>query len=109
MKSGITEQELMRLVATASTPEVCECGNAVFEQAHIFRKISSIASPTGQELVVPIPVFVCMACGKALDDMLPDTFKLSKKKDETTSSAQADGDSRSSEQPSISKGGLTLV
>ena len=47
---------------------ICEeCGNKVFLQGYIIKKISAIISPTGQEVIAPIQVFNCGSCGELLD------------------------------------------
>lgn len=43
---------------------VCpNCGNKIFVEAAILKKLSPILSPTGKEELYPIPVFVCSKCG----------------------------------------------
>ena len=47
---------------------ICEeCGNKVFLQGYIIKKISAIISPTRQEVIAPIQVFNCGSCGEMLD------------------------------------------
>ena len=47
---------------------ICEeCGNKVFLQGYVIKKISAIISPTGQEVIAPIQVFYCGSCGELLD------------------------------------------
>ena len=42
----------------------CEsCGNSVFIEGCFLRKISAIESPNGKEMIQPIQVFTCAACG----------------------------------------------
>ena len=46
-----------------TSPIVCEeCGNDTFTQALYLRKVSPLLTGTGQEGVVPIPTFICVAC-----------------------------------------------
>jgi len=67
------------------TPEImksqktltCECGGMVFEPGIIFKKLSPIISPSGEETLYPMEVFVCAKCGKVPEEfndrkMLPD-------------------------------------
>lgn len=35
----------------------------IFIQAHIIKKISAFNSPTGKEMFVPVPIFICQVCG----------------------------------------------
>ena len=47
---------------------ICEeCGNKVFLQGYVIKKISAIISTTGQEVIAPIQVFNCGSCGEMLD------------------------------------------
>ena len=47
---------------------ICEeCGNKIFIQGYVIKKISAIISPTGQEVIAPIQVFNCGSCGELLD------------------------------------------
>ena len=47
---------------------ICEeCGNKIFLQGYVIKKISAIISPTGQEVIAPIQVFNCGSCGELLD------------------------------------------
>lgn len=73
----------------------CECGSKVFDQHFIIKKLSKFHSPNGMDTIMPVPAYICNACGKYLGDdkeVLPDKDKekpffrgLSKgKKDETT-------------------------
>ena len=59
----------------------CECGNKLFEEKLMFKVISPIVSPTGEEEITPIPVLVCTKCGKvpevigkAMKGMIPDEY-----------------------------------
>ena len=46
----------------------CEkCGNSIFIQGYVIKKISALVSPTGQEVIAPIQVFNCGNCGTMLD------------------------------------------
>jgi uncharacterized Zn finger protein len=63
---------------------VCErCGNATFAQVVLLKKVSKLVSPTGQEGLVPIPVFACNSCGGVNNDLLPGPMR--KKEEETKS------------------------
>ena len=50
-------------VFTAPNVVCPNCGNKVFVEAAILKKLSPILSPTGKEELYPIPVFVCSKCG----------------------------------------------
>ena len=49
-----------------ATPKACECGCKYFVPCVQVFTISALLSPTGQELTVQQPVFVCMECKTAL-------------------------------------------
>tara|TARA_A100001015_G_scaffold38918_1_gene42717 strand:+ start:178 stop:429 length:252 start_codon:yes stop_codon:yes gene_type:complete len=61
---------------SAETMKCAECGNTIFIQGYIIKKISAIMSPTGQEVVAPVQVFNCGNCGtilplsKELDELI---------------------------------------
>ena len=59
---------------SAETMKCAQCGNTVFIQGYIIKKMSAIMSPTGKEMIAPVQVFNCGNCGT----MLP----LSKELDE---------------------------
>lgn len=48
-----------------------DCGAETFNQTFLLRKISALLSPTGQESLMPIPVFECSQCGAVLQETLP--------------------------------------
>lgn len=48
-----------------------KCGNYTFQQAVLMKKLSALLSPTGQEAMVPIPIFSCNACGYINPEFLP--------------------------------------
>jgi len=55
-----------------STPYVCdECGHDVFVTAFKIQSISGIVSPTGEEMLVPIQVFMCSKCKHINEEFLP--------------------------------------
>ena len=57
-----------------SVEYVCEsCSHDTFETAFKLRKIPAIASPSGEEMLVPIQVFACKECGHINKEFLPDT------------------------------------
>ena len=42
----------------------CEaCGGSTFKQTLLVRKMSALASPSGQEMIIPMAVFACEKCG----------------------------------------------
>ena len=54
------------------TDVVCEkCGNQTFTLAFLFKKISAILSPNGQESMIPLQVYKCDSCGHINKEFLP--------------------------------------
>ena len=50
----------------------CEkCGNKYFTEVTAIKKISALVSPTGKEILVPIPVLACADCKHVNDIFLP--------------------------------------
>ena len=50
----------------AETMKCANCGNKIFIQGYVVKKISAILSPTGQEVIAPVQVFNCGNCGEIL-------------------------------------------
>ena len=46
-----------------SKMEKCVCGCKVFNQAYLLRTVSGLLSPSGEPMIIPVPVFICEACG----------------------------------------------
>lgn len=46
----------------------CECYQ--FESVDIIKKVSKLASPDGEEAIIPISVFVCKKCGAICDEVI---------------------------------------
>lgn len=54
----------------------CEkCGNSTFQEVSLLFHFSALVSPTGKDIVVPLPVASCNACGHINDDLLPPAVK----------------------------------
>ena len=87
----------MRVDITKTTAFVCSCGNHTFTQATLLREISAILSPTGKAALIPVPVFVCNACGAIPDRLIPWFVKeeTAKKLEDTPNASR--------------KGNLTLI
>ena len=70
----IPKQKVQVDLKDAETMSCQKCGNKIFIQGYVIKKISAIMSPSGQEVIAPVQVFNCGNCGT----MLP----LSKELDE---------------------------
>ena len=47
----------------------CEkCDNDTFKQTILLKRLSSIVSPTGQEVLIPVSAFACEKCGHVNDE-----------------------------------------
>ena len=50
---------------------VCECGNQTFMPGYRFKKLSKIMTGNAQDSIIPIEMYLCTQCGKALQELLP--------------------------------------
>ena len=63
-------QQVKVALGQADTIKCKSCGNYLFIQSFVLKKLSPLVSPTGQEEMIPIQVFSCGNCGAVLDGML---------------------------------------
>ena len=47
----------------ADTIKCDDCGNYLFINSYVIKKVSAIISPTGQEVIAPVQVYSCGNCG----------------------------------------------
>ena len=52
-----------------------ECGSEVFVEASMFRKVSKLLTGAPQDMIIPIPSFLCASCGALLKELLPEQLK----------------------------------
>jgi len=65
-------QPQVNLKAEDMTDVLCaKCGNQTFVPVFLFKKISAVLSPTGQESMIPLQVFKCDDCGHINDEFIP--------------------------------------
>ena len=58
------QQPQMNVDFSKTTAEVCEkCKNDTFIQVFKMRRLSALLAPTGQDSMIPMPVFACAKCG----------------------------------------------
>ena len=43
------------------------CGSKHFQEVFMLKKISALASPTGQVAVIPVQLYSCAVCGTSLE------------------------------------------
>ncbi len=53
----------MSKLTTAKCPAT-GCDETAFYQLFEIKKLSSLVSPTGKEMIMQVPVFKCSACGE---------------------------------------------
>jgi uncharacterized Zn finger protein len=69
---GGQQQQQIRINVNDLTDIVCdECGNRFFRQAVLIKRLSPLVSPSGEEKLVPMPIFRCDDCGHVNDQFLP--------------------------------------
>ncbi len=49
----------------------CECGNNTFMPGFRCKKMSKLITGQAQDAIIPIEVYLCTQCGKALQELLP--------------------------------------
>ena len=66
-------QDMQVKIALKDTTDVsCDkCGHHYFTQLMMFKKLSAVMSPNGQESMIPVQVFACNACGHVNEQFLP--------------------------------------
>ena len=55
--------EQTKLVLTSPNVVCPNCGGKFFKEVYALKRISAIISPTGEEELFPIPIYVCASCG----------------------------------------------
>ena len=69
------EQDMQGQIKVAlkdTTDVVCdECENKFVKQLMMFKKLSAVMSPNGQESMIPVQIFSCNDCGHVNDQFLP--------------------------------------
>ena len=63
--------DLRAQVDTAATITCEGCGHHVFENSFVLKRVSAIASPTGDEMVIPVQIFACSSCHGVNKEFLP--------------------------------------
>ena len=58
------QQQVQVDLSKAETLKCDACGNYLFIQANVIKRISAIMSPTGQEAMFHVQVYSCGNCGK---------------------------------------------
>ena len=74
-RKPLPQQQVKIDLSDADTMKCQKCGNTIFIQGYVIKKISAILSPTGEEVIAPVQVFNCGNCGtmlplKEVDDLI---------------------------------------
>ena len=74
-RKPLPQQQVKIDLSDADTMKCQKCGNSIFIQGYVIKRISAIVSPTGEEVIAPVQVFNCGNCGtmlplKELDDLI---------------------------------------
>ena len=64
----LPKQQVKIDLSDADTMKCQKCGNSIFIQGYVIKRISAIVSPTGEEVIAPIQVFNCGNCGEMYDE-----------------------------------------
>ena len=55
----LPKQQVKIDLSDADTMKCQKCGNSIFIQGYVIKRISAIVSPTGEEVIAPVQVFNC--------------------------------------------------
>ena len=73
---GPDGQQQMNVDISQTTEMKCEkCGCNTFKNTNLIKTISAIMSPSGKEMIIPIPVFACESCGHVNEEFLKNEFE----------------------------------
>lgn len=53
----------------------CDCGNLIFMPGYRFKKVSRLLTGAPKDSLLPIELYLCTACGKPLQELLPEELK----------------------------------
>jgi hypothetical protein len=70
----VSREQMMNAIrdafATHATDLSCEkCDNDTFNEVVKIKRLSAIASPTGEEMVLPFKIFICAKCSEPIPEM----------------------------------------
>jgi len=76
----VTSSKITPDVIKNSAIVECECGGKIFVEKLVFKKLSALISPSGNEELIPLPLLICEKCGKMPrifdpTNLIPDEFK----------------------------------
>ena len=66
------KMDLSRIIHLATDITCEQCKNYTFQEVVLMKKFSAVVSPSGKEIIAPMPVFACNACGWINKEFLPE-------------------------------------
>ena len=70
-QQGQPQQQIQVNMNDAEDLTCDKCNHKYFTQLMMFKKISAVMSPTGEESLIPIQVFACNECGHVNEQFIP--------------------------------------
>ena len=65
MKLPNQQQQQLQIDLSNATNVKCDnCDGHVFTSSFIIKSISKLVSPTGEDMIAPVQVYTCNACGE---------------------------------------------
>jgi len=61
---NLTNQQKTIELSTAETVKCDHCAGTLFTPAYMFKRVSAIVSPTGEESLIPVQLYACKSCGE---------------------------------------------
>jgi predicted metal-binding protein len=59
------QQQQLNIDPANLRDELChKCENPYFQQVFRIQSLSALLSPNGQDIIAPVPTFVCTSCGE---------------------------------------------
>ena len=71
-QSAAAQNMQVKVALKDTTDLTCEsCDHKLFIQLMMFKKLSAVLSPTGEESLIPVQVFACNSCGHVNEQFIP--------------------------------------
>jgi uncharacterized Zn finger protein len=70
------QEQQMRVDINQTTPVVCECGNKLFQEVLMIRKVSRFVSRAPMDQTIPVALIACTKCGELHTDSIPPALKV---------------------------------
>jgi hypothetical protein len=69
MKMENTKIKITPELIKQSKTLTCDCGGMLFQNGIVYKKLSALISPTGNEEMLPLEVLICTKCGKVPNEL----------------------------------------